>query len=94
MAISRRSTRLPKKVACVRVAKKLRTMDGKLVEMISSPLVAALAAPVLISGAVAIRNKAVRAAAVKARDKARGAVRNLTERAGSLATAVGAGEGL
>lgn len=94
MSITRNPTRLPKRVAGVRLPKQLRTRGGRLVDILSNPLITAFAVPVLIAGAVAIRNsKAVRAAAVKARNKARGVMHNLTERAGSLTRAIGAGAG-
>ena len=93
MSSTKDPTMLAKRFAGVRLPKQLRTGGGKLVDILSSPLIAALAVPVVIAGAVAMRNsKVVRAAAVKTRDKAREAMHDLTEHAGGLATAIGAGE--
>lgn len=86
-------TMLPKRFAGVRLPKQLRAGGGKLIDFFSNPIIAAFAVPVVIAGAVAIRNsKAVRAAAIKATDKAREAMHDLTEHAGGLATAISAGE--
>ena len=94
MSITRKPTKLPKRVAGVRPSRMLRTGGGKLVGVMSNPLIAALATSVLIAGAAAIKNsKAVRAAAVKVRGKARRAGHNLSERTGRLSRAIGAGEG-
>ena len=93
MSITRKPTQLSKRIAGVRLPKKLRTMGGNLVDIMSKPLIAALVTPVLIAGAVALRNnKAVRAAAVKASGRARRAVHNLSKRTGKLTKAVGAGQ--
>ena len=65
MSSTKDPTMLPKRFAGVRLPKQLRTGGGKLVDILSNPLIAALAVPVVIAGAVAMRNsKVVRAAAV------------------------------
>lgn len=92
----KKSSKLPKTIAGVKVPKQLRKSGGRAVAALKHPLVADLAAAALISAAAALKgNQRVRAAAGDAADKAGDTARGLGAGAASLGTLIAAkaGEG-
>lgn len=86
-----KATKLPKKIAGVKVPKTLRKKGGKVVDALSHPLVADIAAAALLAAAAALRdNKKVRAAAVTAKDEAGDAASGVAGGADSLGTLIAA----
>lgn len=85
-------TKLPKRIAGVKVPKRMRRPGGKVLDALSHPLVADVVAAGLLAAAAAVRDShSVRRAAIKAGDKAH----DLRSGAASLGTIIAAraGEG-
>lgn len=65
------ATRFPKRIAGIRLSKRLRRRGGRMLDFLGGPVAANLAAAALIAGIAALgRNKRVRRAAAEARDRA------------------------
>jgi hypothetical protein len=78
---------VPKRVAGVKLPKKLRKASNRLADMLSHPLVADVAAAALLSLAAAIKDsKKVREAAAAARDRAGDAADTVADASASVAS--------
>lgn len=89
--MGKKSTKLPKRIAGVKIPKKLRKRGGKMVDMLAHPLVADVAAAALLAAAQAIKeSKRVRSATATAREKAGELANEAGDGAASLGTVIAA----
>lgn len=100
------AVKLPKRIAGVKVPKSVRSGGEKLVDALSHPLIADIAAAALLAAAAALRDdKGVRRSAAKAKDGAEKGVKELGREASVLrsslaglaeaaSASVGAGKGV
>lgn len=81
--------KLPKRIGGVKVPKELRKSGAKMVDALSHPLLADVAAAALLAAAAALRDdETLRATAAKARDDAGKSLRALSGEAGAFASLV------